>query len=152
MKLGEALLRRTDLRKRMLALRERVEENALIQEGDEPNEDPAVLIQQADALLDELEHLIFAINKANFENALPGGTSLTRALAKRDVLTFKHGVLIKCADSATRQPERYGTREIKWVSSVSVAAIHDQADRLAQEIRELNTAIQEANWRIDIEL
>lgn len=43
MKLAEALLLRSDQQKQLASLKQRIEANVLIQEGDEPSEDPNVL-------------------------------------------------------------------------------------------------------------
>jgi hypothetical protein len=39
---------------------------------------------------------------------------------------------------------------VKFVSTVSVAAVQRKADDLAKELRELDTRIQEADWQINL--
>ena len=46
MKLAEALHLRADLQKRIAQLGERLQANAKVQEGDEPSEDPALLLSE----------------------------------------------------------------------------------------------------------
>jgi len=46
MKLAEALHLRADLQKRIAQLGDRLNNNARVQEGDEPAEDPAVLLAE----------------------------------------------------------------------------------------------------------
>ena len=46
MKLAEALQERADLNKRISDLQGRLNQNSLVQEGEIPNEDPNVLMQE----------------------------------------------------------------------------------------------------------
>ena len=48
MKLAEALQERADLNARIEQLRERMAQNALVQEGERPAEDPAELMREFD--------------------------------------------------------------------------------------------------------
>ncbi len=50
MKLAEALLLRSDQQKKLASLKQRINANVLVQEGDEPSEDPNELIKQVFAL------------------------------------------------------------------------------------------------------
>jgi hypothetical protein len=152
MKLAEALLLRADLQKKLASLRERLTQNAIVQEGERPAENPDELLTQAARVLDQLEILIFKINQANLEYRLKDGASLTAALAKRDVLVLRHSALEAVASAAARPPDRYGMKEIKWLPTIDVARLRKQVDDLAKQIRELNGAIQEANWNVEIEL
>lgn len=45
MKLATALAERHDLQRRLTELRQRLEQNARVQEGDTPAEEPAALLQ-----------------------------------------------------------------------------------------------------------
>ncbi len=51
MKLAEALQERADLNKRISDLQGRLNQNSLVQEGEIPNEDPNVLMQELEAKL-----------------------------------------------------------------------------------------------------
>ena len=42
-------------------------------------------------------------------------------------------------------------KEIRWVATVDVGQLQGQVDGLAKRIRELNAAIQEAGWRVELE-
>lgn len=46
MKLAEALQERADLNKKISDLQGRLNQNSLVQEGEKPNEDPIVLMQE----------------------------------------------------------------------------------------------------------
>ena len=58
MKLAEALLLRSDLQTKLASLQQRINSNVLIQEGDQPSEDPNALIKEAFAVNSELHALI----------------------------------------------------------------------------------------------
>lgn len=150
MKLGEALTRRSDLQTRMAELRNRLTASARVQEGDKPHEDPAALLNEFDAVADELEQLVGEINRANLAVRLTDGRTLTEALARRDSLTLRHQTLRALAEAAAEKHDRYSRSEIKILSTVAVAEIREKADDLARERRELDVAIQEANWANDL--
>jgi len=151
MKIAEALLLRADMQKKLASLRERIGQNAVVQEGDKPHEDPAKLLKEAFAVLQELESLIFRINQANLQNQLPDGRSLTEAIARRDTLAAQHSLLQYAIANTQKEPDRYSMTEIKWVSMLKVGSLQNQSEDLAKKIRELNAAIQEVNWKSELE-
>lgn len=151
MKIAEALLLRADMQKKLASLRERIGQNAVVQEGDEPHEDPSKLIETAFSVLKELESLVFRINRGNLQNTLPDGRSLTEAIARRDTLAAQHSILQHAIASTQKEPDRYSMTEIKWVAMLQVRNLQQQSEDLAQKIRELNAAIQETNWQAELE-
>ena len=50
------------------------------------------------------------------------------------------------ARAAAEQPERYSLREIKLKPTVDVAELRRTVDELARQRRELDVALQAANW------
>ena len=150
MKLGELLLLRADLQKRLQSLKERTTACVIVQEGDKPAEDPQVLLTEADQVEQELEALIARINKANTAARLSDGKSLTEALAARDVLKLRHARLKAAVEGTRKPPQRYGTAEIRWVPTVDPAGLQHEVDTTARKLRELNTQIQAANWEIEV--
>jgi hypothetical protein len=148
LKLAEALLLRGDMQKKIASLRERVVANAVVQEGEKPNEDPNQLLLEAVGALSDLEALVARINKTNLAAKLPDGRSLTDAIAKRDMLQQQHALLLAAAAGSRKEPDRYGVREIKWIAMMDVRKLQKQCDDLAKSIRELNGAIQETNWKV----
>lgn len=150
MKLAEALIQRADIQRRIEHLRERLKISVLVQEGDQPPEDPQVLLAELDRLLDRLSLLIAQINHTNARTKLKNGMVLTDALAQRDVLKLRHSVLKSAADTASRRTTQYSRSEIRDVATVDVGAIRQQTDRLAQQHRELDTSIQEINWTTEL--
>jgi DNA-binding FrmR family transcriptional regulator len=151
MKLAEALLLRADIQKKLASLQARAQKYAVVQEGERPAEDPKEILRQIDTVSAELQRLVFTINRANLTHQIRTGESLTEALAKRDGLALRHRILQGIADVCTKPPERYGVKEIRWVTTVDVAAIQGQVDGLAKQIREINAAIQEAGWQVELE-
>lgn len=151
MKLAEALLFRADLLKKLASLRERIGRNAIVQEGEKPHEDPVVLMEEARAASREFEDLVCRIHRANIKSALPDGRSLTEALAHRATLIVEHALLQHAIDSSQKERDRYGVREIKWVSVLRASQLQKECDSLANEIRALNVSIQQANWEVEID-
>jgi hypothetical protein len=152
MKLAEALLLRSEIQKKIESLKQRLERNAVVQQGDQPSEQPAALFDEAERLLTQFENLLFAINRTNLGQTLADGTPLTQALARRDALVQRHRLTAATIENTVKRPDVWGTREIRWLPTVNVADLQKQADDLARQIRELNSAIQAANWQAEIEL
>ncbi len=65
MKLAEALLTRSDQQKKLASLKQRINANVLVQDGDEPSEDPNELLKQVFALTQESQKLVLAIHQTN---------------------------------------------------------------------------------------
>ncbi len=151
MKLAEVLMLRADTQKKLASLRERIAQNAVVQEGDKPHEDPIKLMKEAFGVLDELEGLVTRINAANQAAKLPDGRTLMEAIARRDTLTQRHSLLRSALEGGKREPFRYSVREIKWVATVDVSKLQKQAEDLAKQIRELNALIQETNWKVELD-
>jgi hypothetical protein len=150
MKLSEALDLRADTQKRIMQLRERLRASALVQEGEAPPEDPQELLAELDRLLGQLRDLVGRINRSNLAARLPDGTSLTDALAARDTLALRAGILEALAEAASNRVNRYSRTEIRMVPTVDVGAVRRQADAVARERRELDTAIQGVNWSTEL--
>jgi UV DNA damage repair endonuclease len=150
MKLAEALILRADYQRRIEQLKQRLLRNAKVQEGDKPAENPKELTRELEQVSEELQQLIQRINKTNSATELQAGVTLSDALAARDIMRLKHGIYRELAQMATVTQGRYTKSEVKFKSTVNVAEIQKQADRLAQEHRELDAKIQEVNWRTEL--
>jgi DNA-binding ferritin-like protein len=150
MKLAEALILRADYQKRIEQLKGRLLRNAKVQEGDMPAEDPNALLAELTQLTEQLEQVIKRINRTNSSTELSRGRTIADAIAERDVLRIKHAALGDLAQSATITQSRTTRSEVRFKSTVSVAAIQRQADGLAKAHRELDALIQEANWRTNL--
>jgi hypothetical protein len=150
MKLAEALVLRADVQKRIAQLRERLRQSALVQEGEQPPENPEQLLIEMDQLLNQLGDLIIRINRTNIQTRFSTDETLTDALARRDVLSMRYSVIGGLADTAANRIERYGRSEIRKIATVDVAALRRQLDEIARQRRELDTAIQAMNWTTDL--
>lgn len=149
MKLAEALQLRSDLQKRMEQLASRLYDNATVQEGETPAEDPAALLAEYEDCAAQLEDLMARINRTNSETRTEKG-SLTELLAHRDCLKKRVEVYRNFLTSASSLTRRATRSEIKICSTVSVPAYRKKADALARELRETDNAIQAANWSTEL--
>lgn len=75
--------------------------------------------------------------------------TISDAIATRDILRMNHSLYRHLASSAVVTQDRYTKSEVKFRSTVNIAKLQKQADDLAREHRELDTKIQEANWKIE---
>jgi hypothetical protein len=153
-KLAEALSLRANAHRRIEQLRTRIASNARYQEGEEPSEDAAALLIEADETLREFEALIGRINRTNAATTMEVDGTLTDALARRDVLRLRHHVLTTAADAAAgaNQPgyARQLRSELKMFSALPVADLRARADQVARDLRELDVRIQRTNWEVDL--
>jgi len=149
MKLATALSERADLQSRINELSGRLNNNAKVQEGEKPAEDPQVLLAELDSCTQRLQYLITAINLTN-SIAVCEGETVTALLAKRDVLKLKITTLRSFLNNASSKVDRYSKSEIKVYSTVDVAAMQKQTDDLAAQLRKTEEMIQQSNWTVDL--
>ncbi|SFJ86239.1 DIP1984 family protein [Thermoflavimicrobium dichotomicum] len=150
MKLAEALILRADCQKRIEQLKVRLSRSAKVQEGETPPEDPQALLKEMEGLLKELNQLIVAINRTNASVKFNEEMTLADALALRDVIGLKRKILAELIDAATVRQDRYSQSEIKYLSTINVAEVQKQVDKLSKEYRELDFQIQELNWKTEV--
>lgn len=149
MKLAEALIQRADNKKRIEQLKKRLIENAKVQEGDKPAENPIKILKELEDLLVNQEELINKINQTNVATALGNGT-LASQISKRDMLLKKHAILTSFLDAGKIRIERYSKTEIKYETTFDIVKIQKEVDEIAREIRETDTSIQEKNWTVTL--
>ena len=149
MKLAAALIERADLQTRLTQLQTRLLNNAKVQEGVKPNEDPKDLLKELDEISKQLEDYIYRINMTNAAT-LVDETPLTSLLAKKDVLTKKISILRAFLNESSALVDRYSLKEIKIDSTVDVAKLQKNLDALSKELRLLDQKIQEINWTTDL--
>ncbi len=149
MKLAEALQERADLNRKVQQLRSRLMDNALVQEGEKPAEDPAALLKDYEKALAALEDITAKINLTNCKTVVAGKT-LTELIAHRDALTQQAGTLRDLAQAASRTYQRATRSEIKIMSAVDVQALQKKADQLSKELRLLDNTIQQTNWTVEL--
>ena len=149
MKLAEALQERSDLNMKISQLKGRLANNAIVQEGEQPAENPAELLAELDKAAQRLEFIISKINLSNCTIKVDGKT-LTEIIAKKDCLAEKASVLQSLIAVASRPVNRISRTEIKMLSTINVAEIQKESDRISSEIRSLNTTLQQTNWTADL--
>ena len=149
MKIAEALILRADIQKRIAQLKTRLNNNAKVQEYEEPTENPELLLIELNSLISQLNDLIIKINKTNTLSKIDG-ISLVELIAKKDTLSQKAGILREFIEIASQKINLYSTTEIKVFSTINVPAQQKQLDKLSKEIRETDTKLQQANWTIDL--
>lgn len=150
MKLANALSQRSELQTRIRQLEVRLNNNAQVQDGEVPAEDPTQLLGELEADYARLEELISAINRTNNSTKLEDGSTLSDLLAKRDCLKGRLSVLRGFLDNASALVRRHSVSEIKVKSTVDVRQLQKQVDGLSRDLRELEETIQEKNWTTEL--
>ena len=150
MKLAEALLERKSLKQKIESLQARLAENAMVQEGDSPSEDPKSLMAEMHETVDRLEKLIKQINATNNSTELPDGSSISEAIVSRDMLRQHRDSLDQVAQSTSMQHHRYMRTEVRFVSTMDKSDLRKRIDGLAKDWRELDAQIQAANWTTEL--
>ena len=145
MKLAEALSIRADLQKKVAQLKERIKESAKVQEGDEPCDN----VEELDEAVVQLEDLIYRINITNVQ-IVQDGDSLTRLIAKRDVLSMRVKALKEVVNYVAANDTRFGRNELKYVRTIDIKVLRKEADTYAKQYRELDLKIQSLNWTVDL--
>lgn len=149
MKIAEALILRADIQKRIAQLKTRLNNNAKVQENEEPAENPELLLTELENLISQLNDLIVKINRTNTLSKIDG-ISLVELIAKKDTFSQKAGILREFIEIASQKVNLYSTTEIKVFSTVNVSELQKKLDKLSKEIRETDTKLQQANWTIDL--
>lgn len=145
MSLAEALQMRADIKTRISQLHSRLNDNAKVQEGEAPAEDPLRLIELLNAECSAYEELIRRINLTNAATVLDGQT-LTALLARRDTLSLELSIMRDFLQQASQRIDRYSKTEIKILPTVDVTAMQKTVDAKSKELRQLDAAIQKLNW------
>ncbi len=149
MKLAEALQERADTNQKIAQIRSRLQNNALVQEGEQPAESPADLFAELDSSVSRLEHLIARINLTNCRTVI-NGASITELIAKKDVLRLQIEAYRDVVAVASRTAQRASKTEIKILSAVDVKALQSKTDALSKELRVTDNLIQELNWKTEL--
>ena len=150
MKLANALSQRSELQTRIRQMEVRLNNNAKVQEGEQPAEDPMELLKELEEDYIQLENLISAINRTNNSTKLEDGTTLSDLLARRDCRRGRPSSLRNFLNNASVLVHRHSASEIKIKSTINVRRLQKQVDGLSKELRELEESIQEKNWTTEL--
>ncbi len=149
MKLAEALSIRAELQQNVLQIKARLLNNAKVQEGEKPLENPLELIDELNQTISQLEQLIKNINYTNCMTIVDGN-SITDLIAQKDALTKKVSILREFLNSASEITNRYSATEIKTYSTVDVAELQKSLNSQSKRLRELDMKIQGINWTTEL--
>lgn len=150
MKLAEALIERADLQRSLEVLRSRLQNNAKVQEGTEPNEDIGELLTEMYNALARLEYLIVHINKTNAATVMKDGGTVAEAIAKKDILAKELSMLTELLRTGSELVNRYTRGEIKVTAAFSVRELQKTVSEKSKELRILDTSLQEVNWLTEL--
>ena len=146
MKLAEALQERADLNLKIEELKKRLNNAVLVQEGEEPAEDPAALLRELDDAVQRLETLMAAINLTN-SRARVNGMTLTQLIARKDALTVQLSAYRNLVYTAGQNTSRARGTEIRVKALLKASELQKKADQLARELRQTDNLLQETNWK-----
>ena len=149
MKLATALLDRADLQKRIAEINTRLMNNAKVQDGEDPAEEPKALLKELDECLSQLKDLVTKINLTNSTTVVDGKT-VTELIAERDMLSRKLSIMRGFLDNASSRVDRYSRTEIVIKSTVKVSELQKQVDTLSKELRTADEKLQQINWNTDL--
>src|ERR1700722_981373 len=150
MKLAEALAERSDCQNRIEEIKKRLIRSARIQEGEQPAEDTTELLAETERTFARLLELVSAVNRTNSKTAFDNERSISDAIAERDVTGKRRDFLAGIADAASTRQDRYSKSEVRFVATVSVGELQMEVDQLAKRYRELDTRLQELNWKTEL--
>lgn len=148
--MAEALAERSDCQNRIEELKKRMLRVARIQEGEPPAEDSDDLLVEAQRLFARVLELISAINRTNGATVFDGKKTISDAIAQREVVGKRRDFLSGIADAASTRQDRYSKSEVKFVSTFSIAQLQKEVNLLSKEYRELDTRLQELNWKTEL--
>ncbi|MGG4402229.1 DIP1984 family protein [Paenibacillus amylolyticus] len=150
MRLAEALVLRADEQKKIAQLKQRLERVVKVQEGEQPAEDPQLLMIDLENTIRNLTVLVKKINKTNAQTDFTAGVTLADALAERDGIMQERASFNEVLQNASIRQDRYSRSEVKYERTVNIADIQQKVDSLSKSYRELDFKIQEKNWTIDL--
>lgn len=150
MKLAEALLLRRDFESKLSALKQEIQANSLIQEGDSLDTEIEELIQDYEKINKEFSELVVKINKRNASSYLQNGQKLIiEALEERESLRRIHSLLSNTIES-TSDYRRLGRNEIRMIRTIDTKELSKKMNDVSKKLRELDGQIQQTNWLVDL--
>lgn len=149
MKLAEALQERADLNRKIEQLENRLLNNCMVQEGEEPVEDPKALLKELAEATQRFADLVQRINLTN-NATLVDGKTITQLIAEKDSQILHHRILRNLINETSQIARRASRTEIKILPTVDVPSLQKIADVLAREIRQMDNRLQEQNWLTEL--
>ena len=149
MKLAEALQERADMNRKIDQLKNRLNNNVLVQDGETPAEDPAKLKKELDVSIERLAYLIARINQTNCATRVDGQT-LTEMIAKKDALALKISSYKEIVSNGSQASYRARNTEIKIKAAISISDWQAEIDKMSKELRLLDNKLQQSNWSTNL--
>ena len=131
-------------------MKKRLLRSARVQEGDQPAEETTELLAETERTFARMLELVSAINRTNSKTDFDSEQSISDAIAERDVVAKRRDFLAGIAEAASTRQDRYSKSEVRFVATVSVGKLQTQVDQLAKRYRELDTRLQELNWKTEL--
>ena len=100
--------------------------------------------------MNELTLLIQKVNKTNCMTIFSDSKTVADILAERDRIWDKRIILSHLIENAVIKHDRYSHSEVTIISTIEVANVQKEVDKLAKEFRELDTKIQAMNWTTEL--
>ena len=154
MKLAEALLERKRLGAEIGALNSRFIASAIIEAGEQPEENAGKILQKLEGVMADHRELVVRINTTNNAVVLPSfkGITIMQAIALRDSCKQKTGIYGTIVEALRgRNRSSYGNQPRKvlaaGVEMEKISGLHDQAGKL---YRQLDAELQSLNWTTDL--
>lgn len=157
MKLAELLIKRKSAKSKLAYLTERLNRNAKVQEGDDPQENPEDLLKEISVVLVDVQRLTEQINRTNANTPFPNPheslkgpyISLADALVYRERLVRAKNIYSGLLDALTIKEPRFGRLEIKYKAVIASSGVKAELDRLTETYQALDATIQRINWETD---
>jgi uncharacterized coiled-coil DUF342 family protein len=149
MKLAQALIIRADMQKKINQIRERMKQNAKVQENEKPAESIDELTSLYESVMTDLEILIKKINRTNAAVSF-GDKKIIDAIAERDCLRGKINMYTELHAAATIKQDRFTRSEVKFIRCVDIIELQKKIDNLSKDFRKLDTELQEKNWTTEL--
>ncbi|MFT4414927.1 DIP1984 family protein [Fredinandcohnia humi] len=150
MKLAEALLERADQQKRLAQIKERILRSTLVQEGEQPYENPNELMKEMKQILQSLQTLMKRINKTNAMTPLDNYGTISDAIVQRELLMKQRSILESIVEKAAIMDMRYSHSEIKTITTVNIKELQSEIDEISKQYRIVDTLLQQTNWITDL--
>ena len=147
--LAEALMERADLQKQINQVSDRLDNNARVQAGEEPVENPLPLIDELKRLHEKYGKLVDRINRTNHETIVDGHR-LEELIMERNMAMKLNHYLQHFVNEASRVVDRWDANKVVIRPSVDVAPLRREIGAASQKIRQMDIRIQKINWTTDL--
>lgn len=147
MKLAEAISLRSDLQRKVTDIEDRIKASGRLQDGDKPAEDTSLLFKELSSVLNQLNELIYKINKTNLSSEFEGKT-LTQLIAEKDVIKMRNDALREIIN--TCKDTMRMSSDTKIVCTLDLAQLIKEKEKYEKDLSSIKLQIQKGNWTFDL--